>query len=368
MDTQIKCDECGADLSFKPGTKNLSCNYCDHTMEFTEPHSANQAHEELDLEYYIDHFDESSQHIERHLVNCQGCGAETELEANQQSASCPFCDTPLIVQQAQTKQVIKPKGILPFKITKKEARNNFKSWLSKLWFAPNDLKKQITQHDKFKGIYLPFWTYDCNTNTNYSGKRGDYYYESVSSTDNDGNTTSKQERRTRWSRVNGRVYNSFDDILVPATTSLNKEKLKALEPWNLKKLVDYKDEYLSGYQAETYQIDLKTGYSSAKTTMDSRIRREVERDIGGDKQRIDSVNTHYQDATFKHILLPAWVSAYRYKDKLYQIIVNAQTGEVQAMRPLSWIKITLAITAIITIAAALTYYFVFTADSSGIEQ
>jgi hypothetical protein len=63
--------------------------------------------------------------------------------------------------------------------------------------------------------------------------------------------------------------------------------------------------------------------------------------IGGDEQRILSVQTQHSAITFKHILLPVYVGAYHLQQKLYQVVVNARTGEVQGERPYSWIKITL---------------------------
>ncbi|HED33813.1 MAG TPA: hypothetical protein ENJ08_06295 [Gammaproteobacteria bacterium] len=326
-------------------------------MAITSPEASYEAAIELDLNAYIDGFEENNPQLERQVINCKGCGAETMLGENQQAKVCSFCDTPLVLEQAETRTLIKPKGLLPFKIERVDARQNFKAWLSGLWFAPNDLKKQITQHDKFKGVYLPFWTYDCDTTSLYAGQRGEYYYVTVSGTDGKGSTTSQEERRTRWSDTRGQVYCAFDDILVPASHSLEQDKLNALQPWDLKHLVDYKDEYLSGYVAETYQVSLKSGYATAKKTMDSRIYREIKRDIGGDEQRVDSIDTRYQDATFKHVLLPVWISAYRYRSKLYQILVNARTGEVQGMRPYSWIKITLAVSGVAAVIAAGAYWY-----------
>ena len=342
MDLKINCEGCGADLTFVPGTKGLTCRHCSHRMDFSVPESTDHAHNELDLETYINNFPDNSQQVERLVVSCKGCGAETELQTNQQSCSCPFCDTSLVVQQAHLKNFVKPKGILPFGIKKEAAREHFKTWLNKLWFAPGDLKKQFTQHDKFIGLYLPFWTYDCETSSDYVGQRGDYYDETITEQNSSGQTVTRTVRRTSWSPAQGRVACTFDDILVPASTSLPNDKLNELEPWGLPNLVDYKDEYLAGYITETYQIDLKTGYETAKVIMEASIRRAVNRDIGGDEQTILSLDTQYTSATFKHILLPVWVSAYRYRNKVYQIIVNARTGGVQGERPWSWIKITFA--------------------------
>ena len=69
------------------------------------------------------------------------------------------------------------------------------------------------------------------------------------------------------------------------------------------------------------------------------IEDSIKRDIGGDVQQIHSIHTDYQDITFKHILLPLWISAYKYNDKTYRFTVNARTGEVQGERPYSGWKI-----------------------------
>jgi hypothetical protein len=86
--------------------------------------------------------------------------------------------------------------------------------------------------------------------------------------------------------------------------------------------------------------------------IDSKIRW----DIGGDEQRILSKTTYYSDITFKYILLPVWISAYRFKDRNFQFLVNARTGEVQGERPYSWIKITLLVLFIIALIATIVYF------------
>ncbi len=358
MQLEIPCESCGAKLTFNPGTQSLKCQYCDHTMEIEgATDAAQEAQKEIDLLAYIDHEEQSEDQVEKHVVHCTGCGAENELAGNEQANQCPFCDTPIVIEQAKTVKKIKPKGLLPFKVERKEAKAAFNTWLSKLWFAPNKLKQQRTQHNAFEGVYLPYWTYDCDTSSLYSGKRGEHYYVTVQGTNSEGKSVSRQERRTRWYSAQGRVRCLFDDVLVPATESLPRDKLNALEPWDLPQLVDYQDQYLAGYRSETYHIGLKRGYGIAKKIMDGRIRDEVKRDIGGDEQVIHSVHTSYTDATFKHILLPVWVSAYRYQDKLYQILVNARTGEVQGERPWSWVKITFAVLGALAVGGLALWFY-----------
>ena len=102
---------------------------------------------------------------------------------------------------------------------------------------------------------------------------------------------------------------------------------------------------------------LKTGYQEAKVIIDNQIRSAIHSDIGGNEQRISSVSTQYNHVTFKHLLLPVWVSAYRYKEKVYQILVNARTGEVQGERPWSWVKISAAVMTAATIIGGCVYWY-----------
>jgi hypothetical protein len=104
---------------------------------------------------------------------------------------------------------------------------------------------------------------------------------------------------------------------------------------------------VSGFQAEAYQVGLRDGFPIAKTTIDRQIESAVRSDIGGDHQRIHGVSTQLSDIKFKHVLLPVWISAYRYRDKAYRFVINGQTGEVSGESPKSWIKIALLAAAIL---------------------
>jgi hypothetical protein len=153
------------------------------------------------------------------------------------------------------------------------------------------------------------------------------------------------------------VSNFFDDVLIEGSRSLNKEKLRALEPWDLGNVVAYDDQYLSGFRTENFQVDLPTAYQEGKARMQQEIAVAIRRDIGGDRQQINSVNTTYNNPTFKYILLPVWISAYKFKNKVYQFLINARTGEVQGERPYSALKIALAVIGGIILAIVLYSIF-----------
>ena len=128
-------------------------------------------------------------------------------------------------------------------------------------------------------------------------------------------------------------------------------------------MVPYSPEYLAGFQTEGYSVDLEQGFVEAREKMDRVIARDVRFDIGGDRQRIHSIDTTVRDITFKHILLPVWMAAYKYRGKSYRFVINARTGQVQGERPYSAWKIAFA--ALIGLAIAVGIGYVMAQQNGG---
>jgi LSD1 subclass zinc finger protein len=343
---QFPCAQCGAKLEYAPGTDSLKCPYCQHENPIPQRH---QIVEELDYLDMLEKLKANALEYEPMTVKCRSCAAEVNKPGNVDAFACPFCGSN-IVATAQSHKQIKPNAVLPFKITRQQADGAFRQWLGSRWFAPNALKTQGKLDASINGLYLPYWTYDCRTITRYTGERGDYYYVPVTRTvivNGKATTQTVMEQRVRWTPCSGVVEDAFDDVLIIASHSLQEDKLRKLEPWDLPSVKPYADEYLSGFVSESYQVDLPTGFEHAKVIMRPTIEHSIMADIGGDVQRIGSMNVQYRDITYKHVLMPVWISAYRYMNKVYQFVVNARTGEVTGDRPYSFWKITFLVIAIL---------------------
>ncbi len=353
---EIVCKNCGGKLNFAPGTESLECPYCNTKNEIeVDAELLEKAHTEIDYMAFINKQTDTAPKVEVLTVKCDGCGAETSFDLNVVSGNCDFCGSPLASKEGHKAKLIEPGGLLPFKIKDKEGINLYKTWLKKLWFAPNKLKSRARQAEKISGIYIPYWTFDAQTTTDYRGRRGDDYYDEETYYDDDGEEQTRSVTRTEWTGVSGRVARFFDDVLVAASNTLPTKYLDALEPWDLENLLPYDTKYLSGFKSESYQDSLEGGFDIAKKKMESVIEDDIRRDIGGDHQEISNYNTSYDNITFKHILLPIWISAYKYQDKVYRFMVNGRTGEVKGERPYSWIKIILAILAVIGIGVGIYF-------------
>ncbi|MFD1797433.1 zinc ribbon domain-containing protein [Paracoccus aurantiacus] len=390
------CENCGASLTFSPGEQSLTCPYCGHVQKISpgaaraparsaregadgdrvlleEPGTGralqwDASHKspdlsEIPLERGLRMDAGSDLAVELRTISCPNCGAKFELSGDGHAATCPFCATAVVTDTGSTRQ-IKPQGVVPFVVTEDQARAALEDWLGRLWFAPSGLVAYARKGRRMTGVYSPFWTFDADTATQYSGQRGDWYYETHYVTqivNGERRRVPQRVRKTRWSSARGRVGRAFNDVLVLASSALPRRFTDALTPWDLSHLRPYDPQYLAGFEAEGYTIPLASGHDIAQQEMAGVIMMDVRRDIGGDEQRIERAETAYASETFKHVLLPVWSAAYKYNGKSYRFVVNGQSGRVQGERPWSIWKI--AVAAIL--AAILLALFLFFAQQSG---
>ena len=350
---RFPCEQCGADYRFDPTNGKLTCDHCGHSTGLAQRGPWASSIREMDFSQAVKgQIDQADVETSR-ISTCPNCAAVIEFSDSSHATECPFCATPVVTDTGEHRR-IKPKGLLPFAIDERRAKDAMTQWLGRLWFAPNGLKDYARKGRKMNGIYVPFWTYDADTKSSYVGERGQVYYE-TRTVMRDGKPHQARIQKVRWFPALGRVARFFDDVLVLGATSLPKKFTDALEPWDLAELVPYSPEYLAGFQAEGYTVSLEDGYSEAREKMDRVIARDVRFDIGGDRQRIHSIDTRVKDVTFKHILLPVWMAAYKYRGKSYRFVINARTGQVQGERPYSAWKIAFAVVIGLAIAACVGY-------------
>jgi len=340
--TQFPCRKCGSRLVYAPATADLECVSCGARVPIPALEGRVEEH---DLQAALADGLAAEATVESLTVTCSSCGAQSTLAAGVAADHCPFCGTAFVATALSTRS-LKPHWLLPFRIGLEDARTRFRAWVASLRFAPNRLAREA-RAGNVDGLYVPYWTFDAETVSRYTGSRGKNRTETSVSSDG------KQVTRTvtDWTSVQGTVAKDFDDVLVIASRSLPDEKADGLRPWDLESLTPYRDEFVAGFRAETYQVGLPEGYEKAKVVMASGIEEAIRRHIGGDSQRIGTVQTTYGRTTFKHVLLPIWISSYRFGGKTFRFLVNARTGEVQGERPYSWVKI-----AIAAIAAAIVIY------------
>lgn len=344
---RFRCPGCSADMEFDPESGGMKCRFCGHTEALQQAqtvevkaHALEDALKQTDVSHAKPL---SEQALE---VHCDSCGSAVVFEPPEVAGACTFCGAAIVAEPKAADPLIAPDAVLPAKIPKNTAQAEVRQWLASRWFAPKALKR-MAQEEGIGGVYLPFWTYAADTESDYTGQRGEHYWETeyYTETDSEGKTVerSRQVQRTRWYPASGHVARRFDNVLIPATRAVKESRLDGLAPWDLEALRPYEPAYLAGFRAQRYQVELPEGYEKAKEVMAEAIEQDVRQDIGGDEQSVDRIETSHANVMFRHLLLPVWIGAYRFQGKVYQVAVNARTGEVQGERPYSPWKIALLV-------------------------
>ncbi|MFD4994428.1 hypothetical protein ACFWH7_12750 [Cellulosimicrobium cellulans] len=342
------CEACGSQLAYAPGTQHLRCVACGGTVAIV--HAPGDAVDEHSFDAWA-----AAQggvragNLDARVLTCDGCGATTQ--GTDLSVACRFCGGHLVAA-VEADGLVQPEAVVPFAVEQAQARESFRRWVRSRWFAPGELKK-VGDTESLHGSYVPHWTFDASTTSDYVGQRGDAYYVTVKHGDEE-----RQERRVRWSPAFGRVARDFDDVLVPASSQVAERDLARLGPWHVERAVPFRAEYLAGFSAARYDVEPPAGLDRAKQRMVPVIKDDVERDIGGDEQRVSSISTAYAAVMFKLVLLPLWIATYVYAGKQWQVMVNANTGQVIGRRPYSVRKIVLAVVAGLLVVAALVLWYV----------
>lgn len=333
---KFPCKSCGANMIFEPEKGCLSCNYCGSKVDI--------CNEKTDIKEYGlkmgKKADDEKWGTGTRVFKCDACGAETILEPHDAAQFCTFCGSSHIVRNDGGEGIV-PESLIPFKIGEKSANELFSAWIRKRYFAPRALKNSYSMQ-RLKGVYLPCWTFDSHTSSTYVGEGGTYYYETETKwvTEN-GKQVQKTEqvRKIRWWPTSGTYSKYFDDVPVNASRNIDANLMSQLEPFDRSALLPYKPEYLSGFLAERYSLGLEEGWERARRVIDTEIDYGVRNKINADVIRNLSISTFYNDSKYKLILLPTWISAYKYKNKSYKFLINGQTGKVTGHSPLSPWKI-----------------------------
>ncbi len=348
------CPGCGGIMKFNAEKGKFLCSSCGNEEQIQ---TIVDNIKEYDFKDYLNREAKCTPFEGFAAAGCQNCGSEIVFEEFKTATVCPMCGSTQIATIKQ-KAGIPPEGIIPFKVSKPQANELFQKWIRQQWFAPNKLKHSF-QEGNLMGEYIPFWTYDADVVSSYVGNGG----ITRTVTDSEGNSKTV----TDWYPVSGVVRNFFDDVQICASKNSGVQIINKILPYNtIDGLSPYSPAYLSGYQAELYSIKANEAFNYAKKEMENHMTELAHREILSrfNQAHVTYINSKYSNVTYKHVLLPAWCSAYFYGGKTYRYIINGETGRVSGERPYSVPKIVAAVIAVLLLAFAIYY---FTEDTEGAQ-
>lgn len=346
-ETDKKCPQCDGVMEFDPKTGGLLCPFCGYTEAIKIEEETPKKAEELDF-FAAKQKQNCNWGVNKKTVICESCGAESIYDALEIASVCPFCGSNQVME-ANDKDTMAPGGVVPFQISDKEAAELFQKWIKKKWFCPK-LAKESAKAKSFKGVYFPYWTFDTDTKSGYIAKYG------INRRVRRGDRT---EIKTDWYSTSGQHNEFINDELVLASTTHNKGMLHGIEPFHTEDNKGYKPEYLAGFAAQRYSVGLESAWEMAKHSitrkLENSISKKIRREKNADRIGKISLSTTYSNVTYKYLLLPVWLSTFKYQDKVYQFMVNGQTGKVSGKTPISVYRVLLAILIAILIIGG--WYF-----------
>jgi DNA-directed RNA polymerase subunit RPC12/RpoP len=338
------CPNCGANIAYDVAAGGIACEYCGYVAP-VQAKNVGQGAEEFEFTLETISLSNQGWGIQRKVLACDSCGAQLSLPEGQLSTSCPFCASNQVNIRVGLEEFIRPRFLVPFKITSEETRKAVTQWLGKGWFHPDELKgNTILRHAL--GIYLPFWTFDSRVNAHWRAQVG---YEK---TERHYNASQKRwETRTRieWRWENGDVHLNIDDFLVSGSENehISHHILKGLYPFNLGEMVTYSPDYLAGWQAQAYETTLTDAWETAKEAIREKAKQACRGDIPSSHVRNFSMTADFADESWRYILLPIYLATYKFEAETYQVMINGQSGTVAGQKPVAWWKVWLAIAALL---------------------
>ena len=357
----FSCPGCGGRPVWDPASRQMKCPFCGTS-------SAIEMDQTPPVEYPIEQAGDASAQDwgeAKRVVRCEGCGAQTILGKEETATLCPFCGSPHVLED-QSAAGIAPESVLPFAVPKEKAVSGFRAWLKGKPFAPGKAKKMAALGE-IAGVYLPHWTYDSDTVSDYTGQAGHWYYVTKTRTVmRDGKQVQEQyeERHTRWEPTAGTVSRKFDGVVVAGSERLPEGLLQRVQPYNMNELCRYQPGFLSGFTAEKAAVDVHKGWDRARNRIEATMKELAVRDIltHADEAQVTSISSKHRKVKYKLTLLPMWLSSFTWKEKTYHVLVNGQSGKCGGEAPVSPWRVAALVLAILAVLGVAYYFFMISGD------
>lgn len=325
----FKCPGCGAKLKWNADEQKMKCDYCDNTYDIATLEEFNQEEAEKPTEDYAwQPYTADGEVSGMKSYVCKSCGGEINAADEQAATSCPYCDSPVVLDE-NVSGMMKPDLIIPFKKSKEEAQEALKKFCKGKPLLPPSFVSE-NRIKEIKGIYVPFWLYDCDA----AGKmRFDATKVKKWSDSNFDYTKTEHYMVIREGTA------LFDDVPVNGTTNMEARYMEAIEPFDTAAGEPFQSAYLSGYLADRYNVDSVDAQPRAnervKAGMEQLLRNTV---VGYDTVTKQSSSMRLQTGKIRYAMLPVWILSTNYRGKVYKFAMNAQTGRFVGELPVSWRK------------------------------
>ena len=321
----MKCSSCGGTMVYDVAKKGLVCDHCGAVQPLPKPEESSGAGT-ADFNPAVKE-DVSDWGSARNLVTCDCCGAQLFIDSDQMSGLCPFCGSAVVITLQDAKCGLAPSAIIPFSITREQVTEKFYRWNKFAFWSPESFRK-----GKILGnltpVYVPYWTFDADTVTTYSGRFG---YT----------TGSGEDEKINWYQRTGTVEKHIEGACVCGSKKFRNDKLlNSVISFSTKDLVAYTPDALSGMAAEKYTVGIDEAWEVAKNTeLNSRVTDAARAKENADRYSDLKISTEYSNIKYRYVLVPVWLTGCKYGGKVYNVVASGHNWKGNCSRPFSVAKL-----------------------------
>ena len=320
-----KCPCCSAPLTFDGASQQMTCSSCDNSFEVSLLEQFKNETADSDRESTFDWSKADGEQIEGTVVyTCPSCGGEIIGDSVTAATKCPYCDN-VAIMNSQVSGMLKPDVVIPFKTTKEQAIAALKQFYKGKKLLPDSFKNE-NRIKEIKGIYVPFWLFDCEAQASitYDATRvsswvaGDYRY-----------TKTDHFAAVREGEL------GFCGLPVDASSKMDDAFMDSIEPYDYSAAVPFETAYLSGYLADKFDVDTQESFPRANTRIKNTtedVFRSTVMGYSAVSTRNSSIRTN--NGNIRYALLPVWILNTKYEGKLYTFAMNGQTGKIIGNLPI----------------------------------
>lgn len=323
----FKCKNCGANTVWSPEHDRMCCPHCDSID--SEELVTNKDMYASDVP---DHDDLQGNGFEaspfQSQYQCLSCGAPIQPKRYDSAVKCEHCGVSTIFDE-RISGGYEPQLVIPFKISKQNAKDIIREQFNKKIFLPKSFLKEASL-DKMEGDYIPFFLFDVKCHYRYSakGKKVRVWRS--------GNT---EYTETSLYQIYRTMDADFSRIPADASLAMPDHEMDLLEPFDYTSMYPFQPKFMSGYHGELYSVGVRE--------LEPRARHRAEVDahtlMRGSISGYSSITPECDDCRCQTVrdnyaLLPVWNYTYHYRNKEYQFHVNGQTGKMVGKAPMSMLR------------------------------
>ena len=260
------------------------------------------------------------------VIQCDQCGGSLVYDAHHEDARCLFCGSVALKPASLAEPVSTPQEAIGFGVDTDEADAAYRRWARSSWWYAKELRNLEIG---LSPLWLPAWRFIASVETHWaglvraptrSGKRPLSGAETVGAT-----------------------------TMIPASIGITKAELQAISPFD----ESTAEPWDPGDRRTPYEVP---ALSERAASIDARhTLAELRRESIGRRERLSECRSGsiVEVDSVRMLMLPIYIGGFRYRERAFRFVINAQTGSVHGRAPLDRKKVALVVVAALVVIAAL---------------